>query len=77
MAPKHMGREAGRNFNAIIDRITEVPVGAHNALQNYLFTGDANPDKTITDESVQYIMARAAGHPIDEYLFVDGRVNNN
>ena len=77
MAPKHMGREAVRHFNAIIDQITEIPVGARNALRNYLFTGDANPDKTIADKYIQYIMDLAAGHPIDEALFADGRANNS
>jgi hypothetical protein len=77
MAPKQMCREAVRHFNAIIDRITEIPVGARDTLRNYLFTGDVNPSKTFGDEYVQYIMDLAAGHPIDEALFTDGRVNNS
>ena len=77
MAQKYMGREAVRNSNAVLDRITEVPVGARDALRNYLFAGDPNLDKTIADEYVQYVMDQAAGHPIDESLFVDGRKNNS
>ena len=36
-----------------------------------------NPSKTFGDEYVKYIMDLAAGHPIDEALFTDGRVNNS
>jgi len=77
MAPKQMGREAVRHFDAIITQISEIPVGARDALRNYLFFGDPNPDNSIADDYVQFIMNLAAGHPIDESLFVDKRINNS
>ncbi|KAL7538123.1 hypothetical protein ACHAXR_008302 [Thalassiosira sp. AJA248-18] len=76
MAPRKMGREAVKHFNLIVGSMVDVPSGVRHALRNYLFHGDPNPDKTIADEYVQYVLDLAAGQPIDESLVTDGRVNN-
>ena len=51
-----MSREAVCYLYAIITQISKIPVGAQNALRNYLFLGNPNPDKTLGDDYVQYIM---------------------
>ena len=77
MAPKQMGRGAVCHFDAIITQISEIPVGAQDALRNYLFLDDPDPNKTLGDDYVHHIMDLSAGHPIDKSLFVDGRINNS
>jgi len=78
MMPKQMSREAIKHFNAVINHISEVPSGAIKALRNYIFLGNPNPDETVADEYVQFVMDLAAGMPIDESLFGgDDRRNNS
>ena len=65
-APKCMSFEAARHFNSIFLSITDVSAGVRNALRNYLFIGDPDPDDTLKDEYVQLVMDLAAGAPINE-----------
>ncbi len=76
-APKQMSQEAIRHFNSIINQISEIPKGVTDALQNYIFHGDANPDDNITDEYLQFVLYLAAGQPIDEAMLADGRIFNS
>ena len=68
MAPKMMGREALRHFNAVVCNISEVPKGAREALRNYLFCGDPNPDDTIEDEYVQFVLDLSSGQVCCIYI---------
>ena len=77
MAPKQMGREAVRHFNAIMNQISVVPAGARDALHNYLFLGHPDPDNSIADKYVQFVINLAAGQPLDENMFVDDRTYNS
>ena len=77
MAPKQMGSEAVRNFDAIISLMSAIPCAAYDALRTYLFLGNPNPENNISDNYVQFVMNLAAGHPIDESLFVDVRATNS
>ena len=65
-----MGHEVVRHFNGITRRISELPVGSRDALWNYLFLGNPNPDKNIANKYVQFVMDLAVGHPIDESLYL-------
>ena len=76
-APKQMACEAVRHFDSIISRITDIPLGAREALRNYLFVGDPDPNKKIADEHVTFVMALAAGHPVDKSLFVHTAASNS
>ena len=77
MAPKKMQREAVKHYNMIMNNITDLPAGACDALRNYLFMGEPNPDGTIADEYVELVMDMAAGEPIDVSALPDGRVKNS
>ena len=77
MSPREMGREAVKHFNRIVGSMIDVPSGVRLALRNYLFHGDPNPNKTVADQYVQFVMDLAAGQPINESLLSDGRVNNS
>ena len=72
-----MGQEAIRHFNKIINDIADVPSGITDTLRNYLFAGDSNPDKTIANEYVKFVMDLSAGQPIDETLLVRSSINNS
>ena len=61
LAPKKMGGEAVKHFNMIMNNITDLPTGARNALRNYLFIGEPNPDGVIGDEYVQFVVNMTAG----------------
>ncbi|KAL7547981.1 hypothetical protein ACHAWF_011257 [Thalassiosira exigua] len=77
MAPKKMCTEAARHFNAIMEEISHIPAGARDALRNYLFLGDPNPNKDIADEYVDFVLSMAAGRSVDESVFVDDRATNS
>ena len=62
-----------KHFNSIISQITKVHVGVQEALRNYIFLGDPDPNEKIADEYVKFVMDLAAGQPIDESFFVDKR----
>ena len=59
--PKKMGEEAIRHFNTIIDGATNLPTQAREALRNYLFLGDPDPDNSIGDKYVDLILELAGG----------------
>ena len=61
LAPKKMGGEAVKHFNMLINNITDIPAGARDALRNHLFIGEPNPDGSIADEYVQFVLDMAAG----------------
>lgn len=61
MAPKLMGYEAVRHFNTILKNIADVPAPVRDALRNYLFVGDPNPNESIAEEYVQFVVDMVAG----------------
>ena len=62
MAPRMMCAEAVNHYNAIMNNITDiVPAAACDALRNYLFMGEPNPDGSIANEYVEFIMNMADG----------------
>ena len=77
MAPMQMEREAVKHFNTIIDNVANLPAGVRDALRNYLFCGDPDPDESIADEYVQFVLDMAAGQQIDVSALTDGRLNNS
>lgn len=76
-APQYMTAEAVRHFNAIFDHVANVSAPLRDAMRNYLLGGDANPDGTIADEYVDFVMNLAAGQPIDEAVLLSGRTTNS
>ena len=73
MIPKFIGREEVAHFNCIISGVTSIDAKARDALRNYIFLGNANPDKALGDEYVQLVLDLAARQPIDESLLVRAR----
>ena len=61
MLPKEMSNEAVRNFNHIMNNISDIPAGVRDALRNYLFVGVPDPDSAIADEHVKFVLDMAAG----------------
>ena len=61
MLPKEMKQEAVRHFNRIMTNISDIPAPARDALRNYLFVGEPDPDGSIADEYVQFVLDMAAG----------------
>ena len=61
LAPKKMSGEAVKHFNTLMNNITDIPAGARDALRNHLFVGEPNPDGSIADEYVQFVLDMAAG----------------
>ena len=77
MAPKHMSAEAVAHFNHIMSSCANVPSQCREALGNYLFFGDPDPNNKLESEYVDFVIDLANGLPIDESLFVDKRANNS
>ena len=61
MAPKRIAKESVKHFNAIIDQTTGLPAGAREALCNYIFSGNPNPNELIADDYVQFVLDLTAG----------------
>ena len=61
MAPKKMEREAVKHFNTIMSNIADMPMGARDALRDYLFIRDPNADYSIADKCAQFGMDIATG----------------
>ena len=72
LMPKFVGREAVAHFNRIMNGISSIDAKARDALRNYIFLGEADPDDTLGDDYVKLVMDLAAGQPIDESLLVRG-----
>ena len=72
-----MAEEAVKDFNTIIGQISEMPVGVQEALHNYIFLGDPDPNKKIEDEYTKFVMDLAAGQPMEKSFFVDKRQSNS
>ena len=70
MIPKAMTVQAVKQFNCMIDGVTGLNAKAREALRNYLFQGDPDPDKTLGDGYVQLVLGLSAGQPIDQSLLV-------
>ena len=66
-----------KHFNTIIGQISEVPTGVREALHNYIFLGDPDPNKKIADEYIKFVMDLAAGQPMDQSFFIDKRESNS
>lgn len=78
MLPKEVAKEAVRQFNAVIDGLTDLPAKARDILRNLLFLGDsADSANSISDEYIDFVMQVSAGEPIDESMFVDDRSSNS
>ena len=77
VAPKHMSAEALAHFNHIMNSCANIPVKCREALGNYLFLGDPDPNNELEDEYVDFIIGLSSGLPIDESLLMDKRVNNS
>mmetsp|Transcript_30445 Transcript_30445/g.69473 ORF Transcript_30445/g.69473 Transcript_30445/m.69473 type:complete len:957 (+) Transcript_30445:1194-4064(+) len=77
VAPKRVSAEVVKNFNHIINGIANVPKQLRDALANYIFRGDANPDNELEEEYVKFVLDLAAGQPINPELLVDGRAGNS
>ncbi len=75
--PKEVSKEAVRQFNSVINGLTSLPAKARDALRNIIYLGDPNPDKSLADEYVDFVMNVCAGEPIDESMLVDGRASNS
>ena len=58
---KKMGCKTICHFNFIINQISEVPAGVTQALGNYLFLGNLDPDGKIENEYVKFVMDLAEG----------------
>ncbi len=54
-----------------------MPSECRDALRNYLFLGDPNPNKDIADEYVEFVLHMAAGRPVDKSMFSDDRWRNS
>ena len=61
MVPKYIGREAITHFNRIIGGIASINSKARDALWNYIFLGQADPDESLGNDYVQLILDLAAG----------------
>ena len=61
LAPKLMGQKAVRNFNTIMDSVADIPAGARDALRNFVFCGNPNPDDTVAEKYVQFVLDLVAG----------------
>ena len=77
MAPKHCSAEAVAHFNHIMNQCADIPTKCRNALKNYLFLGDPDPNDKLEDDYVDFIIKLSSGLPIDESFLVDGRHNNS
>ena len=66
-----MAEEAVKDFNTITGQISEMPVGVQEALHNYIFLGDPDPNKKIADKDVKFVMDLAAEQPMDKPFFID------
>ena len=61
MAPKQIAKESVKHFNAIIDRTTGLPAGAREALCDYIFCVNPNPNDLIADDHVRFALDLTAG----------------
>eukprot|EP00957_Ditylum_brightwellii_P209269 15361043-Ditylum_brightwellii.AAC.2 len=77
MIPKQVSAEALRHFNVIMGGVTAIPHKARNAIQDYLLIGDANPNGSVNNKYVDFVLSLAAGHPIDDFVLADGRNSNS
>eukprot|EP00985_Skeletonema_marinoi_P029228 scaffold27229_cov124-Skeletonema_marinoi.AAC.1 len=75
--PKEVSKEAVRQFNTMMNGLTSLPAKARDALRNIIYLGDPNPDESLADEYVDFVMSVCAGEPIDETMLVDGRASNS
>ena len=75
MKPKDILAESLRHFNSIIGHVADLCNYFRDATRNYLFTGNANPDGSISDDHADFVMILVAAQPINEAVIMDGRVS--
>eukprot|EP00957_Ditylum_brightwellii_P151562 11542306-Ditylum_brightwellii.AAC.2 len=75
--PKQVNAEAVRHFNVIMSGVTAIPYMACNAIQDYLLIEDTNPNGTMNDKYVGFVLSLTAGHLVDDFVLADGRANNS
>ena len=77
-APKKVNKELVKHFNQIINQVSEINSTVRDAIRDYLFLGEVNPDGKVDDEYCELVLNLAAGLPNDEtQLYSDGRENNS
>ena len=72
-----MSSEFVAHFNRTMSGITNMPAKLREALRNYVFCGNPDPDNKLEEEYLEMVLAYTAGEPLDDSLLIDGNSKNS